>query len=41
MMGWSRDCENGIRRVYVDDNARVVALAQRIAAKQKPKQAAQ
>lgn len=40
IMGWSRDRVNGIRRVYVDDSARVVALAQRIAANQQAKHAA-
>ena len=40
IMGWSRDQVAGIRKVYVDGSKVVMAIAERIAAKQKAKQVA-
>jgi hypothetical protein len=40
-MGWSKERVGGIRKVYVDDSRVVMAIAQRIAARQKAKQVAQ
>jgi integrase len=40
IMGWSKERVSGIRKVYVDGNRLAMAIADRIAAKQKAKQAA-
>jgi hypothetical protein len=40
IMGWSKEQVGGIRKVYVDGGRVAMAIAQRIAAKQKAKQAA-
>ena len=41
IMGWSKERVGGIRKVYVDDSLVIMAIAERIAAKQKAKQAVQ
>lgn len=40
IMGWSKDQVSGIRKVYVDGSRVAMAIAQRVAAKQKAKHAA-
>jgi hypothetical protein len=40
IMGWSKDQVSGIRKVYVDGSRVAMAIAQRVAGKQKAKHAA-
>jgi hypothetical protein len=41
IIGWSKDQVRGIRKVYVDGDRVAMAIAERVAARQRAKQAAQ